>query len=64
MTLSALVLTTYLIGVGTFFEKTFGPKEKFSSYRDEIAIVRISIQPTNFWKQLAHQCCWDAHKSQ
>jgi hypothetical protein len=40
MTLSALVLTTYLIGVGTFFEKTFGPKEKFSSYRDEIAIVR------------------------
>jgi hypothetical protein len=39
MTLSALVLTAYLIGFGTFYEKAFGPKEQFATYRSEISVV-------------------------
>jgi hypothetical protein len=39
VTLASLVLITCWIAVGTFFEKTFGPKEEFATYRDEISVL-------------------------
>jgi hypothetical protein len=39
MTLMGIFWITVLIGLALFFEKTFGPKEEFASYRTGIDVV-------------------------
>jgi len=37
--LGVLTMTACLIGFGTLYDKTFGPKEQFATYRNKIDIV-------------------------
>jgi hypothetical protein len=53
MTLWTLTGLVFLIGWSAFYEKAFGPKEQFATYRNEISIVNSEfsqrISGSNLW---------------
>ena len=53
LALYSLVMFAFVIGAGTFYEKAFGPKEQFATYRSEIGVVNSQFSQrtsgSNLW---------------